>query len=517
MASPQPETFLLTVTNLDRTSDTPLYRQLYDGLRQAILDRRLESGLKLPSTRDLAAGLDLSRNTVKNAYEQLVAEGYLEAETGAGTFVTRQLPADLPSPLAAPDKMRLTGERPISPLGQGVSHIGCQVRKGTYDQPGISIFDLSGPDLEAFPLKIWRKITAEVQKSLPLDTLTCAQDGAGYLPLRQAVAAHLRAARAVACEPEQVVITLGAHQALYLTAQTVISSGQKAWVEEPGYGGAKGSLLCNSIKPVPVPVDEEGLDVAAGMALAPDARLAIVTPSHQFPLGYTMSLSRRFQLMNWASQAGSWIVEDDYDSEFRYSGPPLAALQGLDSNGRVIYIGTFSKVLFPAIRLAYLVLPPDLVDAYVGVKATAGVGPPIVVQAVTAEFIRQGHFARHIRRMRRLYHQRRDVLLEELACQLGDVIEIGSADCGMHLTIWLPEEIDEDKLASRLAPPARFSTLRYTYMNEPPRPGLILSFAAACPAEIQRGVKQLRQAIETATAKVPANITGQAHFGVTPF
>jgi GntR family transcriptional regulator/MocR family aminotransferase len=254
--------------------------------------------------------------------------------------------------------------------------------------------------------------------------------------------------------------------------------------------------LCNAIEPVPVPVDEEGLNVAAGIALAPEAQMAIVTPSHQFPVGYTMSLSRRFQLLRWASEAGSWIVEDDYDSEFRYSGPPLAALQGLDTNGRVIYIGTFSKVMFPGLRLAYLILPPDLVDAYVGVKTTAGVSPPILMQAATAEFMRQGHFTRHIRRMRQLYHNRRDVLLETLRAELGDLIEIGPADCGMHLTIWLPEGMDDVALARKLpAPNTRNSPLSYCYTNQPARPGLILSFAAADIACIQSGVRQLKEAI----------------------
>ena len=492
----RPETFLLTVANLDRTADIPLYRQLYDGLRQAILDQRLEAGLKLPSTRDLAAILDLSRNTVKNAYEQLIAEGYLEAEIGAGTFVTRQLPADMPPPIASPANLKLEGERPISRLGKGVSHLGRLSKNGNYEQNEVNIFKLTGADLTAFPFNIWKKLMNEVQKTLPLDALTFAQDGAGYRPLREAIASYVSAARAVACEPEQVVVTLGAHQALYLTAQTLLRSGQQAWIEEPGYGGSRGTLLCNAIKPIPVPVDEEGLNVAAGIELAPDAQMAIVTPSHQYPLGYTMSLSRRFQLLKWAAEAGAWIVEDDYDSEFRYSGPPLASLQGLDTNGRVIYIGTFSKVMFTGLRLAYLVLPPDLVDAYVGVKTTAGVSPPMFLQAVTAEFMRQGHFTRHIRRMRQLYHQRRDFLLQTLQKVLGDQIEIGPADCGMHLTIWLPEGTDDVELVRKIsASSTKDSPLRYCYTNQPTRPGLILSYAAADEACIHRGVRKLKEAL----------------------
>jgi GntR family transcriptional regulator/MocR family aminotransferase len=494
---PQPDPFLLTVTNLDRDAATPLYRQLYDGLRQAILDRRLEPGLRLPSTRDLAANLDLSRNTVKNAYEQLIAEGYLDAETGSGTFVTSHIPTDLAPPPTTPENINLEGERPLSALAKGVSHIGVYVNKTDYSSRLINIFNLVGPDLEAFPFKLWNKITADILNAFPTHQLTYAEDGPGYRPLREAVAGYVKAARAINCQPEQVVITLGAHQALYLAAQTLTNGRDKAWVEEPGYGGSKGSLWCRGVETIPIPVDKEGLNVQAGIKLAPDARLAMVTPSHQFPLGYTLSLSRRFQLLQWAFQAGSWIVEDDYDSEFRYSGPPLAALQGLDNNGRVIYIGTFSKVMFPAIRLAYLILPPDLVDAFVGVKTTAGTGPPIFIQAAASEFIRQGHFARHIRRMRRLYHGRRDTMLYELKAQLGNRVEIGPADCGMHLTIWLPEDIDEEALIKKLPSTAYLARLRNAYITPPSRPGLVLSFAATDEEKIRTGVTQLKQALKT--------------------
>ena len=490
---------LLGFIHLDRDGEQPLYLQLIFGLRQAITDRRLEGGVRLPSSRDLASALDVSRNTVKNSYEQLVAEGYLEARVGAGTFVSPQLPAFVAHHPPPSRPVPPSGPRTISRLGQALAPFGASALSMPGRRQVGSIFTPGLPALEAFPWKAWKRLTARSFRHLPADSFGYFSPVSGYLPLRQAIATYLKATRGLRCQPEQIVITPGSQMASYIAAHVVLNPGDAVWVENPGYGGVRGSLRYREARLVPVPVDEEGLDVAAGIKSEPDARLAVVTPSHQYPLGHTMSLTRRLQLLEWAAQNGAWILEDDYDSEYRYDGPPLGALQGLDSHERVIYAGTFSKVMFPALRLGYLVLPPDLVHAAVGMLLPMGQLTSILNQSVLADFINEGHFARHIRRMRRLYQQRRDVLLQEIEARLGDRVVIGPADCGMHLALQFPASISQMKVQGQLANEDRWAVPLAGGFHEPgSMEGIILSFSNAPPEQIREDVALLADAIRYA-------------------
>ena len=320
--------------------------------------------------------------------------------------------------------------------------------------------------------------------------------------MREAISGYLGARRAARCSPEQVVVVSGSQQALDLAARVLLDPGDAAWVEDPGYAGARAALAGAGARLVPVPVDDDGLDVSAGKEREPDARLAYVTPSHQYPLGPTMGLGRRLELLRWASGAGAWIVEDDYDGEYRYGGRPLEALQGLDTGGRVVYVGTFSKVLFPALRLGYLVVPPDLVDAFVAARELSDRGSPVIEQSVLADFIAEGNFARHVRRMRALYASRQEALVEAAKQELSGLLNIGPAEAGMHLVGSLPWGAD-DREASRRAtsygveapPVSAYAMKGAPYPENPHRPGLLLGYAALTEAEILRGVRRLAAAL----------------------
>ncbi len=321
-------------------------------------------------------------------------------------------------------------------------------------------------------------------------------DPAGYRPLREAIAAYLNGARAARCTPEQVIVLGGTQQAIDLVARLLLDPGAAAWVEEPGYIGARGALLAACVRLVPVPVDGDGLDVATGIARAPEARLAYVTPSHQFPLGPTLGLARRLELLAWADRAGAWIVEDDYDSEYRFAGRPLAALQGLDTAGRVIYLGTFSKVLAPALRLGYLVVPPDLVEAFVAVRALTDRHTPTLDQAVLADFIVEGHFARHLRRVRDLAAERQAALVSAAHDYLAGLVEVTPQLAGLHLVGRLPAG-GSDRIAARRAAAAGIVVppLSACYLGPAPQHGLLLGYASATPAALRDGVRTLAAAL----------------------
>ncbi len=317
-------------------------------------------------------------------------------------------------------------------------------------------------------------------------------NSAGYAPLREAIAAYATAARAVRCDPAQVVIVSGSQQGLDLAARVLLDPGDVAWIEEPGYLGARGALLAAGAQLAPVPVDEQGLDVLAGIARSPTARVAYVTPSHQYPLGVTMSLPRRRALLQWAQQSGAWVIEDDYDSEYRYAGRPLAALQGLDTDGSVIYIGTFSKVLFPSLRLGYLIVPPQFVEAFVAARALADRHSPTIDQAVLAEFMLEGHFTRHIRRMRALYASRRDALMAAAQHELHGLLSVAPTEAGMHAVGWLAEGHDDRVASARAAAHGVEVPALSAYALEPlARGGLILGYSALTEAQIAAGVRRL--------------------------
>jgi GntR family transcriptional regulator/MocR family aminotransferase len=499
---------------LDTQAGAPLQRQLYAQVREAVLAGRIAPGTRLPATRALAAELGCARNTVLNAFEQLSAEGYLESRPGSGTYVSRVLPDLLPiRPAGNGDD---DGRHGATPLSLGREH----PPSGEFSAPdpgagsalAARVFAPGVPDLSLFPFDVWGRLLGRIWRRPPA-ALLLPGPPAGYLPLRRAIAAYLRAVRNVACTAEQVLITGGAQPALDLVARVLLEPGDAVWIEEPGYPGLRGPLQAAGARLVPVPVDGAGLSVAAGRALAPAARLAVVAPSHQYPVGTTMDLARRLALLAWAEDSGAWVVEDDYDSEYRYAGRPLAALQGLESEratggGRVIYIGTFSKVLFPSIRLGYLVVPPDLLDAVLRARAARDAYPSAVVQPALAAFFEEGHFAAHVRRMRMVYGRRRQALLTAADRHLAGLLELSPGQAGLHLVAYLTaglarrmndREAERRAVAAGLGPQA----LSRYYLAPPgetsggsPAPeGLLLGFAAVPEDEIERGIERLAAAL----------------------
>jgi GntR family transcriptional regulator/MocR family aminotransferase len=481
---------------LDHTSPVPLYRQLYDALRGAILSGRLKAGARLPSTRVLARDFAISRNTAMNAYAQLLAEGYVEGAVGSGTYVARTLPDELLHARASAGQA-LPPTRPGRVLSRRGTLLGA-TRVPPPRFPGeLKAFRPAVPALDAFPFELWARLVARRWRR-PQRALLGYGDPAGYRPLREAIAAYLGAARAVRCEADQVIVVAGSQQALDLTARMLLDEADAAWIEDPGYLGARGALLGAGARLIPVPVDAEGLDIEAGKLRGPEARLIYVTPSHQYPYGVTMSLPRRLALLEWANRADAWVLEDDYDSEYRYAGRPLAALQGLDREGRVIYLGTFSKVLFPALRLGYLVVPPDLVEAFVAARALVDRHCPTLDQAALADFIADGHFARHIRRMRALYAERQAILVEAAQQELAGVLEVQPAESGMHVVGWLPAGVDDAEASHQAAAHGVEAPPLSSYSLEPlRRGGLLLGYTAVGEPEIREGVRRLAKALET--------------------
>lgn len=492
---------VLNAVDLDRTASTPLYRQLYSSLRRAILSHQLLPGMRLPASRTLADELDVSRNTVLEAFDQLSAEGYLEARVGAGTFVTHEIPDEL---LRVRGNTRLDAASASADTGSNDTHLSERGRLLTRlelsafpDHAPPRAFRPGIPALDAFPIETWSRLTARRWRSVPNSMLSYSQS-AGYPPLREAIANYLRTSRGVRCNPSQVIIVSGTQQAITLTAHVLLASQDVVWVEEPGYPRARGAFQWAGAQTVPVPLDREGLVLDAGNALDGTARLAYVTPSHQYPMGMTMSLRRRLELLEWAKQSNSWILEDDYDSEYRYEGRPIAALQGLDDAGRTIYVGTFSKVLFPALRLGYIVVPNSVVDAFVAARTLVDRCPPLIQQMVVADFINEGHFERHLRRMRTLYAARQSVLIEAVEDTLGDDLQISSDKAGLHLTGLLTPGLD-DAVVSRVlrengivAPPLSFYSARPRE-----RGGLVLGYAAVDEDTIRDGVTYIAEAVRT--------------------
>jgi GntR family transcriptional regulator/MocR family aminotransferase len=472
-----------------------MYRQLYEWFRQAILVGQLRPGQRVPSTRSLAADLKVSRIPVANAYEQLHAEGYFETFVGAGTCVSRSIPDDALRPTAG--KMLATA-RPMSNSKalRKVSHRVALMRvpAQTWSNKLVA-FRVSLPALEHFPTKVWSQLLNRYSRQ-PTRQLMAYGDAKGYIPLREAIAEYLGAARAVRCDPSQILVTTGSQQGLQLSAQVLLDTNERVWVEEPGYSGARQALMMVGAKLIPVPVDREGLDVAEGIRRASSAHAVYITPSHQYPLGVTMTATRRMLLLHWAMRTGAWIIEDDYDNEYRLGGRPIASLQGLDTDARVIYIGTFSKVMFPALRLGYVVVPKDLVDAFSTARDSTDQFSSTLYQAAMADFIREGHFARHIRRMRMLYIQRRTALVKAIHKRMGDRLEVIGAEAGMHLVALLPPRVS-DVAISRRAAEIGISAMPLSscYTKPPVRGGLILGYGGMDAWQIHDGMRRLATCI----------------------
>ena len=479
-----------------------LHVQIHQRIRGTILSGGLAPGTRLPSSRTLAADLGVSRNTVEAAFTQLEAEGFVVRKVGAGTYVA----SVIPTPERPARKTRAAaGAPPPKPSGEPLSARGrlalaaasraeIWVRRMNHpfpeamEQPNRRLFARGMPSLSSVPLRTWRRLIARRARLWHGESLGHG-NAAGYRPLREALVIHLATARGVSCDWRQIIILNSSHQAVDLAARLLLDPGDPVWLEEPGYLGAWAPLHGAGAKIVSVPVDDEGLIVDAGLAMAPAARLAYVTPSHQFPLGVTMSLARRQALLAWAARASAWVIEDDYDSEIRYTGRPLAALQGLEPGGRVIYIGTFSKVLFPTLRMAYLVVPESLVDAFVAARTLVDGFSPSFMQAVMADFITGGHLGSHVRRMRALYRERRDVLLDALARRLVGRIEVKRADTGLYATGWLQPGVDDREISRRAALKGLdLPALSRYYHAHRPVPGLLFNYANVPPADIRRGI-----------------------------
>jgi GntR family transcriptional regulator/MocR family aminotransferase len=480
-----------------------LHRQISQWVRRAILDGQLQPGQRLPSTRALASELGVSRNTASTAYERLHAEGYLERTVGSGTKVARcfldQLPAGLAKP-QAPETERST----ISPLD--LSAYGSALAEQVDSIPPFLLqqrhersraFLLGMPALDRFPYPLWAQLIARhARRSLPQQA--DYQESAGYRPLRAAIAAHIAVTRGVRCHADHILVTAGAQAALDLIARLLVDRDDVAWVEDPGYPGAWAALESVGGRLAPVPVGAAGIEVDAGRALAPQARLAFVTPSHQFPLGVTMKLEQRLALLQWAHEANAWIIEDDYDSEYRLDGRPVEALQGLDGGLRVIYVGTFSKVLFPAIRLGYVVAPPTLMEMCVLAQRFQSTHPPILEQMALADFLTEGHYARHLRRMRALYAARQAALLTAIRRECGKLLEVDVPQAGMHVAGWLRPGVSDKEIA-RQATEQGLEVVALSAMSRRPLPrgGLALGYAACSEADIQAGVRILARIIRS--------------------
>lgn len=486
--------------HIDPTLNLPVYRQLYQTLREQILDGRLTPETRLPSSRRLAHDMGVARITVAQAYGQLAAEGYVETRAGSGTFVSSGL--QRPS-VGHTVTSRATPLAELTPWGKLALSLG----RGTATTEDVGRaeidFGLGRPFAEDFPYDIWRRLLAQY---LSTDDAVLSRYGspAGFLPLREALAAYLNQVRGVRCAVEQVVIVSGAQQALDILARLVLEPGDQVLMESPGYPDAQMIFQLHRAEIVALPVDDDGLpveDIPTDCA----ARLVFVTPAHQFPRGGTMPLARRQALLAWANAHKAMIVEDDYDGDLRYDGFSQSALQGLDESGRVVYLGTFSKVVFPALRLGYLVLPVWLVEPFVRAKDLIDRGAPTLTQAAMADFMAEGQFERHLRRLRRLYGAKRSILVDELQTRLGPQTRFSSVQAGLHILIYLDGRLNEDRVVRealmhgvRVYPGAPF------HLSADPPPSLLLGYSGLRDEAIREGVQRLAAAIEIVTAESDA-------------
>lgn len=470
----------------------PLNQQIYDALRAAILSGRLEPGAKLPASRALARELNVSRTTVLLAYEQLLAEGYVTGRIGSGTFVSAKLPSLDDGSKAARAQCRQLIDTPrLSAYGHRINRADVLP---PWSRTAVRYdFRYGLPPVEEFPHDLWRRLLVRRARAASLNTLSYGPPE-GYEPLREAIASYLNEARGVVCRPEHVIIVNGSQQALDLTARVLIDPGDTVVIEEPHYQGARKVYQAAGAELFPTCVDAEGLDVA--QLPAPDRRpsIAYVTPSHQFPTGAVLSLGRRLALLGWAEAAQTYIVEDDYDSEYRYEGRPVQAMQGLDHSNLVIYTGTFSKVLYPALRIGYIVPPPHLIEPFVAAKWLTDRHTPTLEQQALSDFIREGHFARHLRRSRTRNAARRASLLDALDEHFGDRVDVWGANAGIHLIAWFrdlePGDVEPLVVRARAAGVGLYSVAPY-YLSPPSRAGLLMGFAPLNERDIRKGVKAL--------------------------
>ncbi|MGX5659954.1 MocR-like pyridoxine biosynthesis transcription factor PdxR [Castellaniella ginsengisoli] len=474
------------------SDDSPAYHRLYRLICRAILEGHLVAGARLPSTRDLAADLGIARNTVLQVYDQLAEEGYVHAGVGRGTYV-EDIRQDLLDPVDgggdAPAAGHAAPAHDLSQRGRRlVSSLGFSNRQSGAFMPGI-------PDVREFPLKTWSRIQNRQWRAGPWDLMRYAPAG-GYGPLRQAISDYLGSARSVRSTAQQVVMTTGIHQGIDVAARLLCDPGDTVWVEEPAYWGVRNLLMSSGLRLVPIRVDDEGIWPGEAERARPP-RLIVVAPSHQYPLGMVMSLARRHMLLDYARQVSCWILEDDYDSEFRYDMRPLSSLQGMDEAGRVLYAGSFSKTLCPGLRVGFLVVPRALAGAFADSVAELYREGNMMTHAVLADFIREGHLSSHIRRVRRRYAERRACLIDEIRRHFGDALDVVGGEAGLHLILALPDGVDDTLVvrdALRQGVVTRALSTYYTE-RENARSGLLLGYAGATPEEIRPAFDTLARVI----------------------
>lgn len=503
------------LVNLDPNATTPMHRQIYEEVRLAILSGRLAAGHKMPSTRALSQSLGISRATVTMSYEYLLSEGYFESLTGSGTYVSRHIPEDLMHVdhevsndassvlIESSDTIVPAQQKRLSWYGQTLAS------RNWLDFPDVEPrinFTWGRPELDEFPMRVWAQLMTKYLNQRDLSTLDCPARSKGHLPLRQALANYLASARAFQCDPERIVIVNGSQQAIALVARILIDRDDYAAIEEPGYLGAQKALMAAGANLLPIQVDYAGLrvedlkrrfDAASGLS----AKLVYVTPSHQYPTGVALSLPRRLELLKWAARTGTYIVEDDYDSEYRYKGRPIPALAGLDKYGSVIYIGTFSKVLFPAMRLGYIVLPENLVDVFARGKWLVDRHSALVDQQVLTEFITAGHLERHIRKMRGLYERRRKIFVDKLKETFGNRISILGDNAGINVLVRFNTECSDEELVSRAAEQGVGLSNTNKYYIGLPRPHeFLLNYAGLKEEDALEGIRVIASILDEHSA-----------------
>ncbi len=491
--------------NLDRSAPVPLHRQLYLALREKILSGILLPGDRLPSSRVLADDVNLARNTVVNAYNQLISEGFLDSTVGSGTIVSASLPEELTGTISSSEDSggsKLTpefhNERDTRISERGIGLIDVPYLEETRLKP----FTPAYPFIDERFVTVWGTLMSKAWRRMSRNQFGYPS-ALGYYPLREAIASYLRTARGVKCVSQQVIITDGAQQALNLTAQLLLNPGESVWIEDPSYDGAKAAFRNVPANIIPVPVDDSGMVVDEGLKREPQARLAYISPSNQFPMGVTMDLARRLQLIRWAEENNAWIVEDDYDSEFRYGGPPVMSLQGIDRSERVVYVGTFSKVLYPGLRLGYMVAPADLIEPLHAIRAHADRGSPLFEQIVLNDYMREGHFARHIRRMRKLYSERRTALIAAIEKQLGGILELSDGEAGLHIVARLPEGVDDVEVSQALRTRGYEVPCLSSYSLLPlKRGGLLFGFTALDVSEMDDAISRIRPVLMDAISRI---------------
>ena len=482
---------------VNRADNSPLFRQLYQQLRSAILSRRLRPGTKLPSTRELSSQLGVSRSAAVAAYEQLLAEGYTSGKRGSGTYVS----SDLLEPMDGNPQRRKKSVAAIKSNAAQMHSIGdfVDVTVQSEQRP----FNLGRTLVDARTVELWRKLSARTFRSLNPSHLGYS-DPRGTIELRTTICEYLQAARAVRCDPEQIVVTTGTQHALDIVIRILSGPDREVWVEDPGYSLTRQVLMAAGAKIRPIPVDGQGIDVGAGIKSAPNARAVFVTPSHQFPTGVVLSMARRLELLAWAREKNAWIVEDDYASEFRYGGRPLASLQGLDEGERVIYIGTLNKALFPGLRMGYAVVPRALLRAFVATRYLMDRQPSTLSQAVVAAFMEEGHFAAHIRRMRLLYRDQRDAMVAALKSRLGADLTVDPPDQGMHLVAYTRRGLSDvaiERAGRQQGVIVR--AMSRLHVAAPPRSALVLGFSGYPRQTIGPAVESLAQVVEGARKSSP--------------